>query len=199
MPAKLHTLSTLLVFAPVTFLIMINVHEIGHTLLARALGDEDAVYYLYKQFDVDKACFGCNIYDARKLSRFANMLVTLGGVLASQLIVFVLVWVWRRRAWVHDHRYLIVTAIIIFASDVPFQVSRGIQADVASQTGLLRIDLADFLYLLHGTFAIPPDAGKIGLLVVAILYCLLVFRAVRRQLRRPRTLSASNLDATGAG
>ena len=199
MPAKLRTVSALLIFAPFAFLIMINVHEIGHTLLARALGDGDAVYYLYKQFDADKACFGCNIYDARKLSELGNLLVSLGGVLASQLVVFALVWVWRRRAWVREPRYLIVTAIILFASDVPFQVFRGIQADIASQAGLVRVDLADFLYLLHRMFAIPLDVGKIGLLVVAVLYCLLVFRSVRRQWRRPRTASAPDLDAAGAG
>jgi len=199
MPASLRRLSAIIVFAPIAFLIMINAHEIGHTLLARALGDDDAAYYMYKRFDVDKACFGCNIYDARKLSEFGNMLVTLGGVLSSQLVVLVLVWLWSRRVRLHDHRHLIVTAIIVFASDVPFQVFRGIQADVAGQARLTRIDLADFLFLLHKAFAIPVDAGKMGLLVLAITYCLLLFTAVRHQMWRPRTVSAPGRNAAGAG
>lgn len=199
MPASLRRLSAIIVFAPIAFLIMINVHEIGHTLLARALGDEDAAYYLYKKFDVDKACLGCNIYDERKLSEFGNMLVSLGGVLSTQLVVWVLVWVWSRRVRLPDHRHLLVTAIIVFASDVPFQVFRGIQADVAGQARLVRIDLADFVFLLHSAFGIPVDAGKIGLFVLAITYCLLLFSAVRRQIMRPRTVSAPGLDAAGGG
>jgi hypothetical protein len=192
MPTSLRRLFAIIVFAPIAFLIMINVHEIGHTLLARALGDEDAAYYIYKQFDVDKACIGCNIYDERKLSAFGNMLVTLMGVLFSQLVVLVLAWVWSRGVRLQDYRHLLVTAIIVFALDVPFQVFRGIQADVAGQAGLVRIDLADFVFLLHRAFAIPVDVSKIGLFVIAITYCLLLFRAVRRWHARPSYAKADS-------
>jgi hypothetical protein len=199
MRTKWRRLLAIILFAPVIFLVMVNIHEIGHTLLARALGDEDAVYYLYREFDTDKACFGCNIYNPRKLTAFENTLVTVAGVLSSQLVVLGLLWLWSRRTRHPGHHYLMVTAIIIFASDVPFQVFRGIRADVASQTGLVRVDLADFLYILHRTLALPVDAGKIGLLLVAAAYCLWLFRAVRSRLKRPRSMSAGELDAVDAG
>jgi hypothetical protein len=168
----------ILILAPVFFFLMLNAHELGHTLLARLAGDENATYYLYKQFDLDKACVGCNVYDPRKLSDLGNLVVTLGGVLATALVLLIQVWVWRRPGRARVYPYLVITAIITVASDVPFQVFRGMQADVAGQSGLTGVDLADFLYILHSRFAVPIEMAKFGLLLFAATYCFVCYRMV---------------------
>jgi hypothetical protein len=57
--------------------IMINNHEIGHTVFARISGDKDAHYSLIKR----EAFF-----DYTKLSRYENAIVPLGGILFSELL-----------------------------------------------------------------------------------------------------------------
>ncbi len=74
------SLATVLMFVPTSFL-MINMHEIGHTALAKLSGDRSAGYYFYRR---DPRCIGCNFYDHTKLSRVQNVLVPLGGVVFSQ-------------------------------------------------------------------------------------------------------------------
>jgi hypothetical protein len=58
-------------------IIMINNHEIGHTVFARAAGDRNSHYSLLKRE---------NYFDYTKLSRYGNAVVPMGGVIFSELM-----------------------------------------------------------------------------------------------------------------
>lgn len=64
-------------FALPAVAILVNNHEIGHTLFAKVLGDRKAHYSL-----LDAETF----VDTTKLTKFGNTLLPLGGVLFSELL-----------------------------------------------------------------------------------------------------------------
>lgn len=70
--------ATIAMFIPASVL-MINNHEIGHTVFSRICGDRSSHYYFYHNNSL-----GFNVYDHTKLSRFGNTIVPLGGVVFSQ-------------------------------------------------------------------------------------------------------------------
>ena len=80
-------------FGLVFLFVMVNVHEIGHTTVARLLGDDSAHYVLY-QVQGQSGCLGCNLYDSSRLGDLANVFVNLGGVIFTQLLC----WIARSRA-----------------------------------------------------------------------------------------------------
>lgn len=65
------------------------VDELGHTLLARAAGDTQAVFYLWR-VDENGACLGCTNTDHTKLTTTENLVVVLGGLLATQPVAVLL-------------------------------------------------------------------------------------------------------------
>src|SRR6266851_3318331 len=75
----------LVLFAIAFTFLMINWHEIGHTVVARALGDSSAHYVLYSA-TATSSCVGCNVYDSAQLSDSANIIVNFGGVLFTQIL-----------------------------------------------------------------------------------------------------------------
>jgi hypothetical protein len=75
----------IILLIPVFLVVFTVIHELGHTILARLLGDPNSVFYLVK-IEADSACLGCNIYDQGKLSWGANLFVSLGGLLATQFV-----------------------------------------------------------------------------------------------------------------
>mgnify|MGYP001814582606 CR=1 FL=1 len=168
-----------IVLIPIVFLVMLNLHEIGHTIFARLFGDEDAGYYLYRTLGENQTCVGCNFYDTAKLSTIGNLVVVIGGLLFSQSVLWLLFHARHRVKWAKQYGYLLVTAMIVFASDLPFQVAQGLRMNIGNQTGLTNVDLADFLYLLHTEYEVPVGHGKLGLLVFALSYCLLVYASIR--------------------
>ena len=79
---------------PVVTVVMVITHEVGHTVVARLLGDTRARFLLYGH-----GCIGCNLYDSARLTPWGNVAVSLGGVLFTALLTVaaVLVLAWRGR------------------------------------------------------------------------------------------------------
>src|ERR1700680_4290670 len=67
--------------APVVTVVMVVTHEVGHTVVARLLGDGRATFVLYGH-----GCIGCNLYDSARLTPWGNVAVSLGGVLFTALL-----------------------------------------------------------------------------------------------------------------
>ncbi|RMG87142.1 MAG: hypothetical protein D6712_06160 [Chloroflexi bacterium] len=165
--------STLFIYIGVLVIavfIMLNVHEIGHTVFAKILGDENAYYMLIRwQPDGNLACIGCNHYDADELSYWGNFLTVWGGVIFTQLLAVGLLLYkrWRRELWGwHFFRVLVVVCVF----DVFVQVFQGIIANVGQQTMLTNVDVADAIWLLTNNFHISPVFIKIMMLVVIGVY-----------------------------
>lgn len=109
---------------PVVTVLMVLTHEIGHTVVARLLGDGRATFRLYGH-----GCIGCNLYDSQRLTPWGNVAVSLGGVWGTVLltIVAVAVLAWRGRPrWVP--RWLLAEVIVIcFCGDLVWQFVQAVQ------------------------------------------------------------------------
>jgi hypothetical protein len=163
----------------IALFIFVNLHEIGHTLFARLLGDPQSVYYLV-QIEGDHQCFGCNIYDTAKLTWGANLAVAVAGVLFSQAAALALIAGWRRAhpAWL---RQALLIGVVVFLFDFPLQVLQAFRPDVAYQTGYTNVDFADFTWLLQAHLGIPLVGSRVILAALCALYLGVVIRWMRRK------------------
>ncbi len=66
-----------------------------------------------------------------------------------------------------------------FYLDLPIQVLQGLLADMANQTSLTRVDLADFFFLLSSRTGLQPTALQVGIALAAVGYTLGLARLVR--------------------
>ncbi len=137
------------VFVVVSLFVMINVHEIGHTVFARLFGDNHAFYAFYKlRPDGSLSCIGCNVYDETKLSFLGNLFVTLGGVIFSQTAAIALLrYGETAKISQRSKRFLKVLATVCLL-DVFFQVVQGTMANTGQQVAFTRVDIADFIWLV---------------------------------------------------
>jgi len=118
---KVLYVAALVLLAISALLIALNLHEMGHTLAARAGGDVDAMYYLYRNDPHTGTCIGCNVYDETRLSYLGNLWVTIAGVLTTQMIAFWL-WLWGIRKELHSlQRRLALLIALVFMVDVPLK------------------------------------------------------------------------------
>jgi hypothetical protein len=113
-----------LLCVPFVTVLMVLTHEIGHTVVARLLGDGRATFRIYGH-----GCIGCNLYDSQRLTPWGNVAVSLGGVWGTMLltIVAVVVLAWRGRPrWVP--RWLLAEVIAVcFAGDLVWQFVQAVQ------------------------------------------------------------------------
>jgi hypothetical protein len=157
----------LMLLAVACLVVMVDVHELAHTAAARLGGDRGAAYYLYRHHPGGD-CLGCNVYDERRLGYGANIAVTVAGVLVTQVAALGLLVIgarrragtWARAAW--------LVAAGVFFLDLSLQVGQALAADVAHQTRLSRVDLADTLYLVGTRTPIPVSGLEATLVALAL-------------------------------
>lgn len=119
-----------ILFGLVFLFAMVNVHEVGHTVFARLLGDDSAHYVLY-QVQGRSTCLGCNFYDSSRLGDLANVLVNLGGVIFTQLLCWIAILLLAGHGRAVIKPWMLLTAIVItWAGDVILQLVLGLQADI---------------------------------------------------------------------
>lgn len=178
-----------LLLAVVGFVAMVNLHEVAHTAAARLAGDRTAVYYLYRH-QPGGDCFGCNVYDDRRLGYAGNLGVTVAGVIATQLAALALLAAARRRRGANTRTALRVLAGVCLL-DLPLQVAQALAADVAHQQRLTRVDLADTLYLLSTRLSVSTGVLEAILVVLGVA----VLVAALRLLRTARTSTSDGLPS----
>jgi hypothetical protein len=187
---KVLIVSLVILLLPVFIVIFVVVHEVGHTILARLLGDPQSVFYLYK-FDEQSTCLGCNIYDPYKLSWGGNLLVSLGGLAATQLSALVLLFL---RRGTHHHLWSRVfgTLGLAFAFlDVPVQVVQGLLYNLDTHTWPTNTDLTDFMLLIQGRVGGSQLLLKGTLLAPAVIYLAGVLRLHQQNGPAPEPLAAT--------
>ncbi len=115
---------------PVVTAIMVLTHEVGHTVVARLLGDGRATFRIYGH-----DCIGCNLYDSQRLSPWSNVAVSLGGLWGTMLLTVlgVIALAWRRRPrWLP--RWLLFEVIVIcFAGDFVWQFIQAAEIPVPAR------------------------------------------------------------------
>lgn len=170
---------------PVYLVAYISIHEIGHTIPARLLGDPNAVYYLIK-IDQYSQAIGRTDYDIAKLSWGANLIVTMGGVLGTQVVALIALFLLRLRP---ENRLLARTLSIVaftFAFDVPFQLMQGL-AYRGTPHWPTNVDFMDIVLLLQMQLHASQPLLKSLLVVVVVLY-LVGFVWLYRRNSLPRRL-----------
>jgi len=167
----LGSLALYVLFVVVSLFVMINVHEIGHTVFARLFGDSSAFYALYRlRPDGSVACIGCNVYDETKISFFGNVVVTLGGVVFSQGLAVVSLWYKRKAKKSEKGRRFcsVLTAVCVF--DAVLQVAQGITANTVQQSAFTRVDIADFVWLVANQAQVSHVVVKGIVLAILLVY-----------------------------
>lgn len=176
-----------LLYIPVFLVGFGVVHELGHTVVARLSGDPGSYFTLYHS-DENSTCLGCNVYDPDVLTRNENMLVSIAGLLATQLVAWALLAV---SGSVAEHpfweRLLRRSALAFAFLDVIVQVVQGLLYDLGRQTFPTNVDLVDFMLLSSQATGAGQTLMKTALWVLGSIYLaafLLVYRRAfsRKQL-----------------
>jgi hypothetical protein len=171
----------MIVCVAVITLVMIIVHEVGHTVVARVLGDGRATFTLYSSH-----CIGCNLYDSQRLSPMANVAVSLGGVLFTGLVTVAalgtLCWS-RRPSWL-PRWLLIEVAAVCFVGDFLWQIVQAALLPVPAREpvgwGLGYTDLnAAVSFFSQATGCSHAVAAGIGI-AAGVLYAGAVAALARR-------------------
>jgi len=181
-----------LLFGLAFLFVMVNVHEIGHTAVARILGDDSAHYVLY-QAHREGGCLGCNLYDSSRLNDIANVIVNLGGVAFTQLLSWtaVLLLAGGERAMLK--RWMLLSAVgITWAGDLILQLSQGLQANIPETLprgpDSTYTDYQAVLWFIRDQTGAAVSDLKAVLLIATVGYSALVFIATRWALDRSRRL-----------
>jgi hypothetical protein len=186
MRKTLQILLTILL-VPVFLVVFTIIHELGHTILARLLGDPNSIFYLVR-IKADSACFGCNIYDQSKLSWGANLVVSLGGLLATQLTAIFCLYLLRLRnlnlLW---QRIISAIALGFAFLDVPVQVIQGLLYNLSQHTWPTNVDLMDFMLLLQEKTSASQLWLKGFVFIVAAFYLTAFVWVYRRHRKLERT------------
>jgi hypothetical protein len=176
----------IVLLAPVFLLSFVVIHEVGHTVLARLLGDPDSVFYLARiDPDGEGACLGCNIYDHTKLSTLGNFVVSLGGLLFTQVAALVALFLLPRMPYRSGIRRLLAAVALGFAFlDVPVQVIQGLLYDLEQQTWPTNVDLTDAMLLLSRATGAPQVLLKGILSSLALAYLVWLWSSFRKSRSR---------------
>ena len=172
-------------FIPIFLVAFTVVHEFGHTILARLLGDPNSIFYLVR-VESNSACFGCSIYDQSKLSWSANLVVNLGGLIATQLTAILCLSLLRFCNLNHFWQRILSAIALGFAFlDIPVQVVQGLLYDLNHHTWPTSVDLMDVMLLLQEKTSISQFWLKGFVFITAVIY-LIVFVRVYRQYKKPQ-------------
>lgn len=171
----------IIVLIPVFLLALIVVHELGHTAMARLLGDPSAVFYLVNN-DEHSPCIGCTYYDVTRLSWGANLAVSLSGVLTGQLVALASIFLlgYRRYSYRFPPLLLKFMALSFALFDVPWQVFQIFSYNFERSPWPTGADLVDFLLLLQMRLEVSLYLLKGLLLALAMLYLAGFFWFYRR-------------------
>jgi len=150
-------------------------------VLARLLGDPGSIFYLV-QIDPGGrgACLGCNIYDHTRLSPLGNFIVSLGGLLFTQAVALIALFLRHYMSMRNLPRRLLAAITLGFAFlDVPVQVIQGLLYDLESHTWPTNVDLMDAMLLISGWTGAPQVLLKTILAIGAVAYLYLFWRAYK--------------------
>lgn len=179
----------LVVFAIVFMFLMINWHEIGHTVVARALGDSSAHYALYNS-TATSSCAGCNLYNSAQLSDSANIIVNFAGVLFTQILAWVAILLMASgSARAIPSGMLWIVIVVSWLGDLIFQVAQGLAAAVPVNLPrgpeMSYTDFTAIMWFANHMTGVSVPTLRLILIVGATLYsgllALVVIWAVKRR------------------
>jgi hypothetical protein len=188
----------LVLFAIAFTFVMINWHEIGHTVVARALGDSSAHYVLYSA-TATSSCVGCNVYDSAQLSDSANIIVNFGGVLFTQILALVAILLMASAPSRFVPSGMLWTVIVVtWLGDLIFQVAQGLATAVPVSLPrgpeMSYTDFTAIMWFAHDMTGLSVPTLRLILVVGAMLYSGLLALAVWWAVKRRRSSARESLQ-----
>ncbi len=160
----------IILIIPIYLIIFTVIHELGHTLLARLLGDQNSVFYLVR-ISRNEMCLGCNIYDPTKLSWGANLVASFGGLMATQAVAITAIFLLRLQSNTRlTRRILGFISMGFVLLDVIVQGLQGLLYNIDDKIFPTNIDLVDVMLLIQSKTGASQILMKAILLAVTILY-----------------------------
>lgn len=161
----------IILLVPVFLLALIVIHELGHTGLARLLGDPQADFYLVDPGEHSGCMLGCTFYDVTKLTWGANLVVSVSGLFAGQTVALAALFLLRVSECHHFLRSIFSALALSCAFfDVPWQVFQSLTYNLDESAWPTGADLVDLLLLLRIRFDVDQLFLKGLLFMVAALY-----------------------------
>ena len=171
--------------------VFISIHELGHVAVMRLLGDEDAWFYLVK-VDQDGRCLGCTTSGPQEVSWAGDVVIRLGGLLATQtvaLTALLLLSLRPRSKWIV--RTLSVVALTFAFFDILAQVPQGLYYNLDKMKFETGVDLVDLMLLIQMKIDASQTLLKGVILGAAILYLVGFVWFYRRSRRKMEAIAAS--------
>ena len=186
-----------LLFGLAFLIVMVNVHEVGHTVFARLLGDDSAHYVLYEA-QGRSTCLGCNLYDSSRLGDVANVLVNFGGVVFTQLLSWIAIVLLAGGERAVIKRWMLLSVIAItWSGDVILQLVQGIQANIpdvlARGPETTYTDYQAVVWFIRDQTGAAVSDLKAALVLATIGYSALLLLATRWALKRGRGVGRAQL------
>ncbi len=178
----------LFLYITLSFFIVINIHEIGHTVAAYLLGDLSASYSLIKIRNGKLVAIGSNEYDVYMFNRWQIILVSLAGVVTTQILAYLLAFKLAKRESLNLNTF---SKVFFYALlfDLIFQewqllITKVLMRDAICYKGVCGNDFADTVWLLAQSLEMLNVTGifalKIASLVVVVGWVWFVMRRFRR-------------------
>jgi hypothetical protein len=159
------------------------IHELGHVIAARLMGDPKATLHLTQREPIGSFWIGAAHFDGAKLSAVGQVAVSLSGLLLTQGVALALLAGsarWHQRA--RTYAAVVVGALLL---DVLIQGAWAIITDAPRPPQLSGIDLADVMSTVHGRTGVSVAGMKAGLFLLLVGYGLVGAYTLRRRLGSP--------------
>jgi hypothetical protein len=157
----------------------VMLHELGHVMVARLMGDREATLQLTQRDPAGSLWIAAAHYDGATLSGVGQVAASLGGLLLTQGVALALLVGSAR--WPQRARTYAAVVVGAFLLDAPAQVVWALIAEVARPPHLSGIDLADVLSVGRGWTGVSVVGMKAGLLLLLAGYGLVWGYALRRR------------------
>lgn len=176
----------IIILAPIFLLSFVVIHEVGHTFLARLFGDSNSTFYLAKiDPDGQGMCLGCNITDHTKLTKGENLIVSLGGLIFTQMVALAaFLAAFKLRSQKLWRRRLVWIGVSFAFLDVIVQVSQGLLYDWGANEWPTNVDLMDTMKLVVEFTGLGQPLLKVILFVVAVAYLGLILFLRRKVMNK---------------
>lgn len=160
--------------------VMINIHEIGHVLIARISGDPTASYRLYFN-GPNRSCIGCAFINYNTLTANDLIVVNAAGVVTTQLLAVLAAATLRYRSDLNkilERSLIALTGVCLL--DAGYQAFQGFQTTIPPNRFPTDVDAADFAFLVGAKTNLDSRTVTIGLAVLTLAW-ITSFLATARQ------------------
>ncbi|MCP3974647.1 MAG: hypothetical protein GY926_27325 [bacterium] len=146
---RLMLVGSWLALACVALFVAINIHEIGHVVVARVMGDSSATYHLYEN-SLDQRSIGHTSINDAALTADDLIAVYAAGVATTQILAVIAGALLRRLDGSNSKaRPILISLIAACLLDAFFQALQGFRTSIPPSRFPTGVDAVDFAHLIE--------------------------------------------------